>query len=58
MGRDWDSKTPTISAEDTTLPGSPNVNLTTPCDAFAVRAIDGAEREILASAYRLTVWCD
>src|ERR1700681_2470890 len=30
MGRDWDSKTPTISAEDTTLPSSPNVNLTTP----------------------------
>jgi phospholipase D len=25
------------------------------CDAFAVRAIDGAEREILVSAYRLTV---
>ena len=30
MGWDWDSKTPTISAEDTTLPSSPNVNLTTP----------------------------
>lgn len=25
------------------------------CDAFAVRAIDGAEREILINAYRLTV---
>ena len=25
------------------------------CDAFAVRAIDGAGREILVSAYRLTV---
>jgi phosphatidylserine/phosphatidylglycerophosphate/cardiolipin synthase-like enzyme len=25
------------------------------CDAFAVRAIDGAKREILVSAYRLTV---
>ena len=31
---DWDSKTPTLSAEDTTLPGSPNVNLTTPDGGF------------------------
>jgi len=30
MDRDWNSETPTISAHDTTLSSSPNVNLTTP----------------------------